>query len=78
MICADSRQIICYYTNVTSQIQIARITNTPSNSFEQIIFPGQRLLFETVPKAELEIFIGITGKETFLDRITCKYLCVGS
>ncbi len=76
MVCEYSNQILCYYTNVTGQIQIARITNIPNLYFEHMIFPGQRLLFESLPNAELEIHKCAMGSETFVDKISCRCLCV--
>ena len=44
--------ILCCYVNVTSNIQVARITNIPNWYFERVVFPGQRLMFEALPEAE--------------------------
>ena len=71
-----SERILCYYVNVSSQMQIARITNIPNCDFESIVFPGQRLLFEAVPQAELEIHTYMTGRVVLLDRIKCNCLRV--
>lgn len=50
------KQILCFYKNTTSHIQIARIPNIAANlRFEQVVFPGEQLLFEAVPDAELKI-----------------------
>jgi hypothetical protein len=50
---------LCSYVNATSKIQIARITNIPSWYFERVVFPGQRLVFEAMPHALLEIHSGM-------------------
>jgi hypothetical protein len=50
----DNR-ILCSYINVTTRIQIIRITNTPNLNLERVVFPGQRLMFEAVPAANLEV-----------------------
>lgn len=53
---ADSSvRLLCSHTNVTRRIQIIRITDSPDLRWERIIFPGQRLMFESVPEAQLEI-----------------------
>jgi len=65
-----------FYTNVTNEMQIVRLRNALSGSFERIVFPGERLLFLGVPEAELEIYIGQMGKETLSRRITCNILQV--
>ena len=55
----NSAVILCCYVNVTSKIQIARITNVPDWYFERVVFPGQRLLFEAPGSALLEIHTGL-------------------
>ncbi|TVQ07771.1 MAG: DUF1830 domain-containing protein [Leptolyngbya sp. DLM2.Bin27] len=67
-------QILCCYVNVTSKIQIARITNVADWYFERVVFPGQRLLFETVPKAILEIHTGMMASSILSDSIPCGQL----
>lgn len=68
--------ILCSYMNATSQIQIARISNVPRWYFERVVFPGERLLFETVPKAQLEIHTGIMPNAILADKIPCSFLLV--
>lgn len=68
--------ILCFYTNATSQIQIARITNIPNLHFERVVFPRQRLLFEAVPNAKLEIHSRMMESGIISDRITCSCLRV--
>ncbi len=48
-------QILCCYLNITSRIQIIRITNIPNLYWERVVFPGQRLMFEAAIEAKLEI-----------------------
>ncbi len=69
-------QILCCYINATSKIQVARITNVPDWYFERVVFPGQRLLFETVPKALLEIHTGMMASAILSDSIPCDRLQV--
>ncbi|NDJ18212.1 DUF1830 domain-containing protein [Myxacorys almedinensis] len=66
--------IVCCYVNATSQIQIARITNIPNWYFERVVFPGQRLIFETVPEALLEIHSGKMASAILSDTISCSSL----
>ncbi|NEP02889.1 MAG: DUF1830 domain-containing protein [Symploca sp. SIO2E9] len=68
-------QIICCYVNVTSQIQVARITNIPNWYFERVVFPGQRLVFESLPEAILEIHTGMMATAILSDSIPCYRLC---
>ena len=72
----NSEQVLCCYANVTNQIQIARITNVANCNFERIIFPGQRLMFESLLNAQLEIYTFTTNEPILLDKITCKWLRV--
>ncbi|MBE9167434.1 DUF1830 domain-containing protein [Pleurocapsales cyanobacterium LEGE 06147] len=68
--------ILCCYVNATSQIQIARITNIPNWYFERVVFPGQRLVFEAVPDALLEIHTGMMASAILSDTIPCERLYV--
>jgi Domain of unknown function (DUF1830) len=66
--------ILCCYVNATSKIQIARITNIPNWYFERVVFPGQRLIFEAVPQALLEIHCGMMASAILSDTIPCERL----
>ena len=68
--------ILCCYVNATSQIQVARITNISNWYFERVVFPGQRLVFETVPEALLEIHSGMMASAILSDTIPCERLCL--
>ena len=69
-------QILCCYMNATSKIQVARITNVSDWYFERVVFPGQRLLFETIPRAILEIHTGMMASSILSDSIPCEQLQV--
>jgi hypothetical protein len=72
----DSARLICCYVNVTSQIQVARITNVSNWYFERVVFPGQRLIFETVSDAQLEIHTGMMASAILSDTIPCLSLAI--
>lgn len=72
----SSDRIICCYVNVSSKIQVARITDIPNWYFERVVFPGQRLVFETMPEAHLEIHTGMMASSILSDTIPCKQLIV--
>lgn len=72
----DSCPFLCSYRNTTNQIQIARICNIPSWYFERVVFPGQVLIFEALPEAELEIHTGTTVGSILADKILCSRLQV--
>jgi Domain of unknown function (DUF1830) len=65
---------LCCYVNITNQIQIARITNIANWYFERVVFPGQRLLFEALPEAQLEIHTGMMASSILSDTIPCTRL----
>jgi hypothetical protein len=69
-------KIVCCYVNTTSQIQIARITNIANWYFERVVFPGQRLIFETLTEAQLEIHTGMMASAILSDTIPCGRLRV--
>ncbi|HEY9725155.1 MAG TPA: DUF1830 domain-containing protein [Chroococcales cyanobacterium] len=72
----NQNRILCCYVNATSQIQVARITNIPNWYFERVVFPGQRLVFEALPKALLEIHTGMMATAILSDTIPCDRLRV--
>ena len=67
-------RIICCYINATSKMQVARITNIPNWYFERVVFPGQRLLFESLSSAQLEIHCGMMASAILSDTIPCERL----
>jgi len=72
----NQAHILCCYVNATSQIQVARITNIPNWYFERVVFPGQRLVFEALPQALLEIHTGMMASAILSDTIPCTRLLV--
>ncbi|ABB56921.1 DUF1830 domain-containing protein [Synechococcus elongatus] len=69
--------VLCCYVNATSKIQVARITNITGWYFERVVFPGQRLIFESYQEAMLEIHSGMMASAILADRIACADLIVG-
>ncbi len=72
----NSDPILCCYVNATSKMQVARVTNIPNWYFERVVFPGQRLIFEAVPKALLEIHSGMMASAIISDTIPCERLAI--
>jgi hypothetical protein len=68
--------LLCCYVNATDKIQIARITDVPNWYFERVVFPGQRLVFETVREAHLEIHTGMMASAILSDTIPCERLAL--
>lgn len=71
-----NNQILCYYANVTNQIQVLRIGNIPNWYFERVMFPGQRMMFEAAAAAVLEIHTGAVASAILSDKIPCYVLRV--
>ncbi len=71
-----SGKILCYYKNTTNKIQITQISNITNGYFQRIVFPGEQLLFETSPDAELEIHTVTTLAASVVDKISCSCLQV--
>lgn len=69
-------QMLCYYTNFTNQIQIIRIINMPDLFLERVIFPGQRLLFDASPAAQVEVYTAKAMGAVLSDQISCQSLRV--
>jgi Domain of unknown function (DUF1830) len=69
-----SNHILCCYVNASNQIQVARITNIRNWYFERVIFPGQRLVFESLPEGLLEIHTGMMASAILSDTIPCYRL----
>lgn len=47
--------IICFYVNATHNIQVLRLNYFEGSTWERVIFPGERLMFEAHPQGKLEI-----------------------
>lgn len=69
--------ILCCYVNATSHIQVVRITNIANWYFERVVFPGQRLVFEALSEALLEIHTGMVASAILSDTIPCERLYIG-
>ncbi|MBD3884551.1 DUF1830 domain-containing protein [Phormidium tenue FACHB-886] len=74
--CAN--RILCCYVNDPSKIKIARITNISNWYFERVVFPGERLLFEALPEAQLEIYISGFSAVVLVEVMTCDRLAFKS
>ena len=68
--------IFCFYINITSQVQIIKITNVSNCDWKQVIFPGQRLIFEAMTSVRLEIYTNESATAIPSDIIPCQHLRV--
>jgi hypothetical protein len=71
-----SELISCYYVNRTHKLQIIRIKHIPNQYFERVVFPGQWLIFESLPEAFLEVHTHEYSSAVLADRILCRHLAV--
>ncbi|MFB2835308.1 DUF1830 domain-containing protein [Floridanema evergladense] len=71
-------EVLCFYTNASTEIQIIRIENNSSSKLERIVFPSEKLLFIGEPKALLAIYTGSEGKEVLSDIIPCAKLQINN
>lgn len=69
-------RILCCYVNATSKIQVVRITNIANWYFERVVFPGQRLVFESPRAGQLEVHSGMMASAILSDTIPCTELLV--
>ena len=71
------KKVLCHYHNDTHHIQVARIENIPHKPheyLERVVFPGNRLVFETFPHAWLNIYTGELCSALLAERILCDRL----
>jgi Domain of unknown function (DUF1830) len=72
----EADRLLCCYTNGTPQIQVVRITDVPGWYFERVVFPSQRLIFESPLGAHLEIHTGMMASSILSDTIACQELAM--
>lgn len=70
----DTKTVLCCYVNDSSKIQVARITNISNWYFERVVFPGQRLMFESHIDGQLEIHSGSMASSILEDTVPCARL----
>lgn len=68
--------ILCYYTNSSSKMQLIRVTDSRNLNLEKIVFPQQRILFETIYEGQLEIYTSQAGTARLVQIIPCQNLQV--
>ncbi|MBD2256906.1 DUF1830 domain-containing protein [Pseudanabaena sp. FACHB-2040] len=71
-----SQRILCYYSNHSSHVQVALVSNLPGLRLEQVLFPGQRWMFWSHLEAILEIYATQSGKPVLIEQVSCAQLQV--
>lgn len=72
--CTD--RLLCCYVNTDRKIKIARIVNISNWYFERVVFPGDWLLFEAPPEAELEVYMMRFSVVDLIEVVACDRLTV--
>ncbi|HBL13296.1 MAG TPA: hypothetical protein DD379_18225 [Cyanobacteria bacterium UBA11162] len=68
----SDRKVLCFYTNTTNQLQNLRLIKMPNTSWQRVVFPGERLMFEAITESNLEVYLN----ETVAAVIPCSKLQV--
>lgn len=68
-----SDSILCFYKNSTRKLQLVRL---PQSSFERLVFPGEKFMFEALPDGSLEIYTYTTTGISLLEKLVCQDLQV--
>ena len=66
--------ILCFYVNATRKLQLARLQG--ESSFERLVFPSEKFMFEALPEGVLEIYTYTTSGITLLENVVCRDLQV--
>ncbi|MEA5463148.1 DUF1830 domain-containing protein [Leptothoe sp. PORK10 BA2] len=72
----NTETALCCYVNRASKIQVVRITNIQNWYFERVVFPGQRLMFESSVSGQLEVHSGAMASSILEDTIPCNRLII--
>ncbi|MCT7960898.1 DUF1830 domain-containing protein [Laspinema sp. D1] len=72
----SSDELLCYYLNSTSEIQVIKSECREKWDFERVVFPGQRLFFEAFSTAHLEIYKAKNSGLELAARVKCDRLQV--
>lgn len=66
---------LCYYQNASPYLEKIEVKNISNWNFSRIIFPGQKIIFEAPPEAELEVY-SQQNSEQYKRVISCQKLLV--
>ncbi|MEM6432827.1 MAG: DUF1830 domain-containing protein [Cyanobacteria bacterium P01_D01_bin.115] len=67
-------KILYGHQNISSHLQVMKITNIPHWYFERVVFPGEIRLFEAMPEAIPEIYDGNGVTGVLCQQIACNTL----
>jgi hypothetical protein len=66
--------LLCYYINASRSIQQIRYVS--DESLDRIVFPGEKIMFESLPESLLEIYTYTTTGLQLFQTIACSQLQV--
>lgn len=75
-IAEPSDKVRCRYVNKKQRTQIIRISNIPHDFLERTVLPGNHLVFEAYPNAELEVHTYEMASATLTAKIICDRLAI--
>ena len=58
----QTSKILCCYFNPTDKIQIIKVLENQKPSLKKIVFPKQRVLFESSRKGKIEVYLQQNGQ----------------
>lgn len=70
--------ILCVYQNQTKYLQVIKIENITNFYWEKVVFPWQRILFNTVEQAKLTIYSSNNATTILSDTIACLRLQISN
>lgn len=74
--CKQEAVNLFYYRNTTSQIQVIRVDRVVSQWVEKVVFPGEQMLFYSIPEAWFDVYNSTRTGLTLVRRIPCSQLQV--
>ncbi len=67
----STAKMLCCYTNSTRNIQLIRVLDSQNCNYEKVVFPQQRILFETILDGRLEVYLEPEGKQVLEPTFAC-------
>ena len=72
------KTILCIYRNKSNHLQIIKIENIANFYWEKVVFPWEKILFNTVEQAKLTIYTSSNATTILSDTIACLKLRVSN
>ena len=70
--------VLCYYTNTRDRVQVIRLDDGSDRNWQRVVFPRERLMFDALATAVLEVYEGGEDGDRLFERLDCRELaCTG-